>query len=132
MKMRRKNRAATLLLATWPAVMTAAVPLAGATPDAAVGTAMPATVATVAAGCDAQVSCGAGCTADFTHGFCVLAADWDGSLSLGGWQLLPSFSVSCHICECWYSYLNADGNRLLKRTTSLGCEGGFSGIEILE
>ena len=131
MKMRRKKRAATLLLAAWSAVLMGVVPALGAAPDVTAGSATVAAAATTA-GCDAQVSCGSGCTAEFTHGFCVLGVEWEGSASLGGWQILSSFRVSCHICECWYSYTNADGNRLLKRTTSMGCNGGFPGIEILE
>jgi hypothetical protein len=125
MKKTGTKRARVLTLAIW-AVVSWQTPLAGA----AVGHADASESGTIS--CDAKVDCGAGCWAEFTHGFCVQAFEWEGGFRIGSVQLAPSISAECSVCECWYAYVNADGNRLLKRSTSLRCSGGFPGVETYE
>lgn len=121
----RTKRARALTLAIW-AVVLGQTPVVGATDGHA--DARDSDMSS----CESTADCGAGCQAEFTHGFCVQAFEWEGGLRIGSVQLAPSIRAECSVCECWYAYVNADGNRLLKRSTSLRCSGGFPGVETYE
>ncbi len=119
------RRARVLSLAIWAVAL-------GQTPVVGVTAGHAAARDSGVISCESKVDCGAGCWAEFTHGFCVQAFEWEGALRIGSVQLAPSIRAECSVCECWYAYVNADGNRLLKRSTSLRCSGGFPGVETYE
>jgi len=82
------------------------------------------------AGCSATVDCGPGCSATFTTGFCVVALEWQGGLSVGPLQIGPSLSAECSICECWYIYTSANGYEVFKRVTTLRCSAELPGVDL--
>lgn len=128
MRIRRGRRAVTTLLALWVALGgTASAALAA--PGADAPTASSAAVSG-AASCARSISCGSGCTAKLSTGFCVQAVDWYGAVEIGGIQIGPGIKVTCDVCECWYIYTSASGNRVFKRTTALSCSAGSPDVEM--
>ena len=127
MRMSRRTRAASALLAVWIG--------AGGIVSAAVAREAPSTEAVGAVtarvgSCPTTISCGGGCTAKLASGFCTLAFSWEAKAKFGWVQIGPSFEGECHICECWYIYTNSFGNSVFKRMTDSGCRAGFSGLKI--
>jgi len=83
-----------------------------------------------ATGCPAAISCGGGCVAELSTGFCILAVSWTGGARIGGFQIGPTFRAECYICDCWYIYTSSSGNRIFKRTTDLGCSGSIGDLHV--
>jgi len=134
MKRIRRNRWVASVLAVW-LFAGGMVPAArAASRDAAsVDARADASTTTAAAtGCPHTVSCGIGCTATFATGFCLLAVKWRGAVKIGAVQIGPALDVDCNICECWYIYTNALGNKIFKRNAAMRCGAVFDGITIVE
>jgi hypothetical protein len=137
MRIGGRKRVVTALLAVWigtGGVVSAVL----ATPRSETGDRPAATTAmspvssrtTVAASCLRSISCGAGCYATLSTGFCALAIDWEAKARIGGIQIGPAIKVRCDICECWYTYTSATGNRVFKRTTKFNCSAGSPDVEM--
>lgn len=78
--------------------------------------------------CSPTISCGSGCVARLSSGFCMHVGSTDIQGGIGPFKLGPKFKAGCTLCECWYVYQSRDGNRRFKRTTRMRCEVGAGGI----
>lgn len=86
-------------------------------------------VVAASVGCPATISCGVGCTAHFSNGFCTEALDWEGGIGVGSLQIGPKVHLQCGVCECWYVYQGAAGNRF-KRMVEAKCSVTTPGLEL--
>jgi len=127
----RRARIARVVAFSWLMASGPARAVAGDVPaEPVTSEAAAVEAATSAGGCASWLSCGSGCSAELVTGVCILTVQWSGGVQVGGIQIGPQLGIECSLCECWYTYLNADENKLFKRTTRLSCGGSLSGVEV--
>jgi hypothetical protein len=70
-------------------------------------------------------NCGMNCTAKLVSGYCIRLAEvhWRGGLPtpLGTLKIGPEISAECWLCECAYTFTDANGNARFSRISDLKC-----------
>lgn len=81
--------------------------------------------------CAVTANCGMNCTAKLVSGYCIRLAEvhWRGGLPtpLGTLKIGPEISAECWLCECAYTFTDANGNARFSRISDLKCSASVGG-----